>query len=245
MTAPVTDYITVDQLKSALQIKNDSNDDLLAVAISAASRRIEEHCRDQFWTDPGVVTARVLAPDQPGTAFTGSFATAAGLLVKTDDDNDGVFETTWGVTDWQAEPLSPLYGFPSSRIVAVGARFFPGARNQPFISYPYNGYGYGYAGGYGWAGAGYYGQTLFGPSQRARVQVTAQWGWPAVPAQVKQACQILAIDYYKSKDFTNGSAGTTGLSTGVFGGQKGIQLHSGINPLACSLLRGLRDVVVA
>jgi hypothetical protein len=240
MTAPVTDYITVDQLKTALQIKNDANDDLLQVAITAASRRIDEHCRDQFWS-ADTPSARVLSPDYPGDVWTGAYATTVGMTVETDEDNDGVFETLWDVLDWQAEPLVPQAGYPFNRVVAVGNRFFPGSRKTGYLSFPYNGYGYGYA-GYPGFGAG---QTLFGQSPRARVRITAKWGWPAVPAQVAQACQILAIDYYKSKDFTNGSAGTTGLSTGVFGGQKGIQLHSGINPLACSLLRGLRDVVVA
>ncbi|MCW2767536.1 MAG: phage gp6-like head-tail connector protein [Nocardioides sp.] len=232
----VMDYITVDQLKTALQIKNDSNDDLLATAITAASRRIDEHCRDQFWS-ADTPSARVLAPDYPGDIWTGAYASTVGMTVETDEDNDGVFETLWGALDWQAEPLVPQAGAPFNRVVAVGNRFFPGSRKHPYLAFPYNGYGYGYAGGPG--------QTLYGQSRRARVRITARWGWPAVPAQVMQACQILAIDYYKSKDFTNGSAGTTGLSTGVFGGQKGIQLHSGINPLACSLLRGLRDVVVA
>jgi hypothetical protein len=240
MTAPVTDYITVDQLKTALQIKNDANDDLLQVAITAASRRIDEHCRDQFWS-ADTPSARVLSPDYPGDVWTGAYATTVGMTVETDEDNDGVFETLWDALDWQAEPLVPQAGYPFNRVVAVGNRFFPGSRKTGYLSFPYNGYGYGYA-GYPGFGAG---QTLFGQSPRARVRITAKWGWPAVPAQVMQACQILSIDYYKSKDFTNGSAGTTGLSTGVFGGQKGIQLHSGINPLACSLLRGLRDVVVA
>jgi hypothetical protein len=242
MTTPVTDYVTVDQVKSALQIKNDANDDLLAVAITAASRRIDEHCRDQFWS-ADTPSARVLAPDYPGDIWTGAYASTVGMIVETDDDNDGTFETLWAASDWQAEPLVPQAGAPFNRVVAVGAKFFPGARKQPYLSYPYNGYGYGY-GGFMYSGIGS-GQTAYGQSYRARVRITARWGWPAVPAQVMQACQILAIDYFKSKDFTNGSAGTTGLSTGVFGGQKGIQLHSGINPLACSLLRGLRDVVVA
>lgn len=42
---------------------------------------------------------------------------------------------------------------------------------------------------------------------RPQVRVTAVWGWPAVPPQVVQACQMLAIDHYKSKDLTGGVAG--------------------------------------
>lgn len=42
---------------------------------------------------------------------------------------------------------------------------------------------------------------------RPRVRVTAQWGWPELPAEVVQAAQILAIAYYKSKDLTGGEFG--------------------------------------
>lgn len=240
----VTDYLTVDQLKTALQITNDSKDDLLQLAISSASRQIDTHCRDQFWSS-GMPSARVLAPDYPGDVWTGAYASTVGLTVETDDDNDGVFETLWSASDWQAEPLVPQAGYPFNRVVAVGQKFFPGARKHPFLSYPYNGYGYGYANGYfGYPGGGY-GQTLYGRMPRARVRITANWGWPAVPSQVVQACQVIAIDNYKSKDFTNGSAGTTGLATGAYGSSRSSLVQHSLSPMACSLLRGLRDVVVA
>lgn len=35
---------------------------------------------------------------------------------------------------------------------------------------------------------------------RARVQVTAKWGWAAVPTKVKQAAKILAAEVYRLKD---------------------------------------------
>ena len=46
---------------------------------------------------------------------------------------------------------------------------------------------------------------------RPTVQVTARWGWPAIPEAVIQACQILAIDNFKSKDLTGGVAGLSDL----------------------------------
>lgn len=243
MTTPVTDYLTVDQLKTALQITNDSKDDLLQLAISSASRQIDTHCRDQFWS-ADTPSARVLAPDYPGDIFTGAYATTVGMTVETDDDNDGVFETLWSASDWQAEPLVPQAGYPFNRVVAVGARCFPGARKRAYLSYPYNGWGYGYAGGYLYGGVGW-GETGYPRSQRARVRITARWGWPSVPSQVVQACQVIAIDNYKSKDFTNGSAGTTGLATGAYGSSRSSLVQHSLSPMACSLLRGLRDVVVA
>lgn len=42
---------------------------------------------------------------------------------------------------------------------------------------------------------------------RASVQVTAQWGWTAVPAGVKEACLIIAQETFKLKDTYRGQAG--------------------------------------
>lgn len=43
--------------------------------------------------------------------------------------------------------------------------------------------------------------------RRPAVQVTAQWGWAAVPAPVKEACLILAEETFKLKDAPFGVAG--------------------------------------
>ena len=36
--------------------------------------------------------------------------------------------------------------------------------------------------------------------RRARVQVTAQWGWAAVPTEVEQTCLIVAAELWRRKD---------------------------------------------
>lgn len=43
--------------------------------------------------------------------------------------------------------------------------------------------------------------------QRATVQVTATWGWPAVPAPVTEACLIAAVELVKLKDTPFGVGG--------------------------------------
>lgn len=40
------------------------------------------------------------------------------------------------------------------------------------------------------------------------------WGWPGIPTPVTQATQILAIAYFKSKDFTGGDIGMPGFGVG-------------------------------
>ena len=44
-------------------------------------------------------------------------------------------------------------------------------------------------------------------AQRATVEVTANWGWSAVPLPVKQATLMLAEEFYKMKDAPFGIAG--------------------------------------
>ena len=39
------------------------------------------------------------------------------------------------------------------------------------------------------------------------VEVTAKWGWPAVPAEVKEATLLMASRLYSRKDFPTGVAG--------------------------------------
>lgn len=56
------------------------------------------------------------------------------------------------------------------------------------------------------------GTRLFPAAKRASVEVTARWGWAAVPLPVKQACLMVATEIYKSKDAPFGVAGN-----GTFG----------------------------
>lgn len=64
----------------------------------------------------------------------------------------------------------------------------------------------------------------------ALVQVTATWGWPNVPRQAKQACQILALDHFRSRDLTGGFAS--------FGDVGPIRIAA-FNPIARALLQEL------
>lgn len=54
-------------------------------------------------------------------------ASLTGLVVATDDNDDGTFETTWTITvDFQVEPLNAAAaGEPWTRLVAIGPRWFP------------------------------------------------------------------------------------------------------------------------
>jgi len=154
----------------------------------------------------------VLAPDYPGDVWTGAYASTVGLTVETDDDNDGVFETLWS-RRLAGEPLVPQAGYPFNRVVASGRSSFPvlvapvpelsvqryDAATRTAISLSRRCYGQTFVRR----------MPVLGPHHR-------ELGWPSVPAQVTQACQIIAIDNYKSKTHQR-QPPTTGLATGAYG----------------------------
>jgi hypothetical protein len=167
-------YASLTQLKSYLKITDTTEDDELDDALKSASRGIEDFCGRQF-NDAVTASARVYYPEHPCLVEVDDFHTITGLVVKTDEGDDGTYETTWDAADYQLKPLNGIVsgqtGWPWSEVWAVESRRFPRC------------------------------------VRRASVEVTARWGWAAVPAPVKQACLIVAAETFKLKDAPFGVAG--------------------------------------
>lgn len=197
-------YATLVALKGYLKIGDTVDDAQLTDALLSASRGIEKYCGRQF-NDAGSVSARVYYPSTGYTVTVDDFSTVTGLIVKTDESGDGVYETTWATTDYQLEPLNGIVdgetGWPYYRICSLGVRWFP-----PRIL------------------------TAPGPP----VQITARWGWTAVPAPVKQACLIVAAETFRLKEAPFGVAGY-----GEFG-----VVRVRDNPMAASRLDPYRQAPV-
>ena len=119
-------YATVAQLRSEMSIPSVSGDanPELELAIEAASRAIDEECHRFFYTQ-ATATARVFRAGVDVWVDAGDFHTTTGLVIETDDNDDGTYETLWTLTDYQVEPLVPEPGYPWDTIVAVGFRRFP------------------------------------------------------------------------------------------------------------------------
>lgn len=171
---PIGDpYASLTELKARLSITDAVDDAALTAAVDGASREIEDHTRRQFNAEETATARRYYAVSRTVCAVD-DFHTTTGLVVETDDDLDGVYETAWTAADFQLEPIEGVHhgrtGWPFWRLVAVGSPAFP-------------------------------------TSSRAAVRVTAQWGWGAVPAQVKEATLILAEEIFKLKDAPFGVAG--------------------------------------
>jgi len=98
--------------------------------------------------------------------------------VKSSQQANQIFDTTWTTSDYQLEPVNGILDgltVPYTRIRAIGDYLWPTLNNN------------------------------FG--EEALVQVTALWGWPAVPEPITQATIIQASRIFKRYDSPLGVAG--------------------------------------
>jgi len=151
-------YCSLSEVKAALRLSDAIDDTLIENSIEGASRRIDGYCGRFFYQTTTAI--RFFASDSYRLPVP-DISSTSGLIVATDDDGDGTFETTWTLnTDYVVEPLDAvLQSRPYRTITAVGGKTFP----------------------------------LFFIPQEAGVQVTATWGWSAIPDDVREACVLLSM----------------------------------------------------
>lgn len=192
-------YTDLDTLKDAIGKQSGSalKDLQLEAAISAASRQIDGFCGRFFYQDTAL-TDRTYHADDSETVMVDDISTTTGLVVKTDDNDDGTFETTLTLTTnyillpTNAAVSYPVQPYTALRLVDSGITAFP-------MSY----------------------------SGRPGVQVTAKFGWPAVPDDVEKACVIQAVQLYKAAD---APFGALNFDAGV------LRIQSNLHPQAAALL---------
>ena len=116
-------YCTLSQVKASLRITDSVDDELLELAVEAASREIDTHTERQFYqtTETRVFTAR--------DSYVCEIDDLASLTsLKTQDDGEGTFDTVWTSTDYQLEPLngySSGIDYPFTHIRAIGDFVWP------------------------------------------------------------------------------------------------------------------------
>lgn len=116
-------YCTLAQVKSSLRITDSVDDDILELAVEAASRQIDSHCERVFYSTS---TTRVFAPLDAKLAEIDDLVSVTSI--KTSSGADGTFDITWTATDYQLEPLNGMAGgiaSPYTHIRAVGSYLFP------------------------------------------------------------------------------------------------------------------------
>ena len=118
----LTDYCELADIKAALSISDTNDDTMLSLAITAASRAIDGYTNRAFGQDDTAVAryyaaettvyqstpqTRIYTDAYPSRLLVDDISTSTGLVVKTDTDADGVFETTLVLnTDFYLGPVN-------------------------------------------------------------------------------------------------------------------------------------------
>lgn len=129
-------YATLAELKVFVAIPDadTADDDVLEVALDSATAQIDAFC-DRTFTADATVTSRDYTVSNTSRLDVEPISSTTGLVVEADQDNDGVFETTWTLgTDFRLEPINAAaHGEPWTRLVALGTRWFPRLAYRPGV----------------------------------------------------------------------------------------------------------------
>lgn len=160
-SAPASDlYITPEALKSRAGISDTADDRELLGVCRSVSRWIDDHCDRVFARRTVTVQLDICGPYSVQTPDFVSVTT-----LKTDDDADGVFETTWSASDYEPQPVNAAVEIqpkPYTSIAAVGTKLFP---------------------------------VRYSTGRPPRAQLVGVLGWPSLPAGVREAAGLIGADY--------------------------------------------------
>jgi hypothetical protein len=115
-------YATLGELKASLRVQDALDDDLLSLAIEAASREIDGYCERVFYSTSAT---RVYAPHNIYLVETDDIVSVTTVKTSTDGLT---YDTTLAATDYQLEPLNGIAGglvSPFTQIRAVGDYLWP------------------------------------------------------------------------------------------------------------------------
>jgi hypothetical protein len=119
-------YVTLNEVKDALNLEDSIDNAALEVAIATASRQIDDYCGRFFYKDGTEIApaTRYYTPTDYWILPTDDFVSISQIA--TDDNFDRLYATVWTTDDSMFEPVNnPSRGWPMSRILAVGAYVFP------------------------------------------------------------------------------------------------------------------------
>lgn len=175
---PLTNpYCLVADVRSQLTDADSKLDAALIERAINATSRAIDRYCGRRFWQDATVQVRTYRPDDPCMARVDDISTATGLLVATDTGDDGVFETSWTI-------------------------------GTDFQLEPLNASADG--GAFAWTKLGAVGTKRFVCSRWSRrptLQVSAKFGWSAVPDDVNEAAILKAVSLFRRKDAPFGVAG--------------------------------------
>lgn len=178
------DYVTSAELKAYLRIGDTVDDAQVALAVTTASRDVDQLTNRQFGVEGAAVARRYtwnygdVIDGRPAVAIDDLMSTT-NLAVTLDTNNDGTFATTLTITtDFELWPWNAAAdGWPWTHIVLT---------NSPASPFPR------------WPGA---------------VKVTALYGWTAVPSAIKNATLLEGSRVFTARNSPFGIAGSPDMGS--------------------------------
>jgi hypothetical protein len=171
-------YCTLAEIKAFVNISDSNDDDQLEDAVNSACRQIDSFCGRQFYAD-GSASAKVYRTSNPYQVVVDDISTSTGLVLKYDDNEDGTYETTVASSDFLLLPLNgEAFGIAGLGFTSIEL-LTDGSHEFPTTR----------------------------ASNRAAVQVTANWGFAAVPEPVRQAALMLSSENFAMRNTPLGIAG--------------------------------------
>ena len=202
--------VEVAEIREILGVSDAIDDARIEHAIFAVTAQIQAYCGRQFIAD-AEASARVFVAQSPVLCEVDDIATSEGLVVKTDEDDDGVFETTWAAGDYQTEPLNGrLAGqrWPTTRLRAIQSREWPWDYGQALVQVTAR---------WGW--------SLVASGHSGHLH-------DELPHPVCEAAKIQTVSVFKSAEAPLGIAG--------FGDIGVMRLRQALHPAAIALLEPYR-----
>lgn len=171
-------YVTLAELKSYVSPSiGDTDDDTELEFAVEAASRMIDQHCRRRFYADGSATARTYRCEWPDKVYVDDISTTSGLVVKTDESDNATFDRTWTIST--DFELEPLAAIgPAGETWAYTAIVAVGTRYR----FPTDG-------------------------RRPRLQVTADWGWPAVPDAVRQACLIQSSRLFRRAGSPEGVIG--------------------------------------
>lgn len=140
----MSNYTTGSAVKAAARITDSVDDALINAAIESASRLIDGYCGRSFFG--GGTATRLFVASDDFVVQIDDMAGTAGLVIATDLEADGSFNTTWDLTDYQLEPLNQiadgLTSWPYTRIRAIGDYLWPISGGEALVRVTSNQWGW-------------------------------------------------------------------------------------------------------
>ena len=172
-------YLTTAEARTYAGLSDLADTELLDDGVTAVSRAIDNACQRSFFQH--VAEARTFPTQSAAMLTLGAFNDLVSVTtLKFDRDGDGTFEETVSSSNFGLLPPAGG-GFPEAGPYTAVQLY-----NSTWFPVPG-----------GTAGTG---RTFL-------TQITGTWGWPAVPAQVKQACRLQVARVMKRQESPLGVAG--------------------------------------